>query len=223
MKSLTLISYVLCPYVQRISISLQEKGILFKRQDIDLSNKPDWFLELSPLGKVPVLVVEQSGQKHAVFESSVILEYLEDVYESPMLDSDPLIRAQERSWIEFGSSLLNDIAGFYNAPTDALLEEKSEKLAKGFRRVEEDLLTAPWFSEASFGLVDCVYAPVFRYFDVFDQIEDFKILESLDKTRQWRERLSHRDSVKDAVTENYPALLEDFLKRKPSALASRMA
>ena len=54
---LKLISHRLCPYVQRAVIALTEKGVPFERVDIDLSNKPDWFRALSPLGKTPVLLV----------------------------------------------------------------------------------------------------------------------------------------------------------------------
>ncbi len=64
-EKLKLISHKLCPYVQRAVISLKEKGVPFERIDIDLDNKPDWFLKISPLGKVPVL---QVGDK-VVFES----------------------------------------------------------------------------------------------------------------------------------------------------------
>ena len=71
--SLKLISHKLCPYVQRAVIALKEKGVPFERVDIDLANKPDWFLKVSPLGKTPVLLVGD----HAIFESAVILEYLE--------------------------------------------------------------------------------------------------------------------------------------------------
>jgi len=52
-----LISHKLCPYVQRAVIALTEKGVAFERIDVDLANKPDWFLRLSPLGKTPVLQV----------------------------------------------------------------------------------------------------------------------------------------------------------------------
>ena len=52
---LKLISHKLCPYVQRAVIALSEKGVAFERIDIDLANKPDWFLAISPLGKTPVL------------------------------------------------------------------------------------------------------------------------------------------------------------------------
>jgi glutathione S-transferase len=77
---LKLISHKLCPYVQRAVIALTEKGVPFERIDIDLANKPDWFLKISPLGKTPVLVV---GDK-AIFESAVILEYLEETQARPL-------------------------------------------------------------------------------------------------------------------------------------------
>src|SRR5216117_4076549 len=75
---LTLISHKLCPYVQRAVIALNEKGVAFERVDIDLANKPDWFLKISPLGKVPVLVVRSEDSEVALFESNVICEYIED-------------------------------------------------------------------------------------------------------------------------------------------------
>ena len=54
----TLISHHLCPYVQRAAIAMDEKGVPFDRINVDLASKPDWFRRLSPLGKVPLLKVE---------------------------------------------------------------------------------------------------------------------------------------------------------------------
>lgn len=69
---LTLISHALCPYVQRAVIALNEKNVPFERIDIDLRKKPTWFLAMSPLGKTPVLTVDNQP----IFESAVICEYL---------------------------------------------------------------------------------------------------------------------------------------------------
>src|SRR3954466_3048547 len=112
---LKLISYKLCPYVQRAVIALTEKGVAFERIDIDLADKPDWFLKISPLGKTPVLVVGQ----YAIFESAVILEYLEETQSGPPPPADPLARAEHPGWIEFGSAVLNDIEGVYAATDEA--------------------------------------------------------------------------------------------------------
>src|SRR5665647_61511 len=97
---LKLISHKLCPYVQRAVIALTEKGVPFERVDIDLADKPDWFLGISPLGKTPVLLVGEVP----IFESAVILEYLEETQPGPLHPADPLRRAEHRGWIEFGSA-----------------------------------------------------------------------------------------------------------------------
>ena len=88
---LALVSHKLCPYVQRAVIALSEKAVAFERIDIDLSRKPDWFKALSPLGKTPVLRV---GARE-VFESAVILEYLEETQPNPLHPKDALRRAEQ--------------------------------------------------------------------------------------------------------------------------------
>jgi glutathione S-transferase len=210
--ALKLISHKLCPYVQRAVIALSEKGVPFERIDIDLANKPDWFLKISPLGKTPVLLVGDT----AIFESAVILEYLEETEANPLHPADPLRRAEHRGWIEFGSVVLNDIAGFYTAPDEAAFAAKAVLLAQKFARLEARIVAAPWFDGPDFSLVDAVFGPVFRYFDVFDAIGEFGILAGKPKLERWRVSLAARASVRGAVSPDYPALLRDFLARRQS-------
>lgn len=212
---LRLISHKLCPYVQRAVIALTEKGVPFDRADIDLANKPDWFLALSPLGKTPVLQVVDV----AIFESAVILEYLEETEPKPLHPADPLRRAEHRGWIEFGSTVLNDIAGLYSAADEAAFEAKAVQLETRFARLEARVIAAPWFDGEGFSLVDAVFGPVFRYFDVFDDIGDFGILSQKEKLARWRQSLAQRASVRAAVSTEYPALLRDFLKRRNSCIS----
>jgi glutathione S-transferase len=215
MPKLKLISHKLCPYVQRAVIALTEKGVPFERIDIDLASKPDWFLKISPLGKTPVLLVNDT----AIFESAVILEYLEETQPNPLHLSDPLKRAERRGWIEFGSAVLNDIAGFYGAKDKATFDARIAALAEKFSRLEARLAAAPWFDGEKFSLVDAVFGPVFRYFDVFDGIGDFGILANKPKVAAWREALAARPSVAGAVSVDYPALLRDFIDRRNSYLS----
>src|SRR3954451_3030710 len=212
---LRLISHKLCPYVQRAVIALTEKGVAFERIDIDLAHKPDWFLQISPLGKTPVLLVGDT----AVFESAVILEYLEETQPKPLHPADPLRRAEHRAWIEFGSAVLNDIAGFYATPDEATFKARTSQLEQRFARLETRVAASPWFDGESFSLVDAVFGPVFRYFDVFDEIAHFGILNGKPKLARWREALSARPSVRSAVSADYPALLRDFIARRNSWLS----
>ena len=217
MTDLTLISHKLCPYVQRAVIALKEKGVPFERIDIDLVNKPDWFLAISPLGKTPVL---QVGDK-AIFESAVILEYLEETGPHPLHPADPLRRAEHRAWIEFGSAVLNDIAGLYSAKDEAAFAAKAAALAAKFVRLEGSLGPGPWF-DGDFSLVDAVFGPVFRYFDVLDRIGDFGILAGKRKVGAWRKALAARPSIRQAVGADYESRLERFLAQRNSHLSTLM-
>ena len=216
---LRLISHKLCPYVQRAVIALTEKGVAFERVDVDLADKPGWFLAISPLGRTPVLQVGDT----AIFESAVILEYLEETQTKPLHPSNPLRRAEHRGWIEFGSTVLSDIAGFYSAPDEVAFEAKATQLEARFARLEARVAAAPWFDGEDFSLVDAVFGPVFRYFDVFDEIGDFGILAGKPKLARWRGLLAARPSVRTAVSAEYPALLRDFLNRRNSWLSGLQA
>ena len=216
---LKLVSHKLCPYVQRAVIALTEKGVAFERIDIDLANKPDWFLKVSPLGKTPVLLVGDT----AIFESAVILEYLEETQAKPLHPADPLARAEHRGWIEFGSAVLNDIAGLYSAPDEAAFRAKVAQLESRFARLEARVVAAPWFDGEHFSMVDAVFAPVFRYFDLFDEVGEFGILRGRPKLARWRNSLAARPSVRTAVGADYPTLLRDFINRRNSWLSGLQA
>jgi glutathione S-transferase len=217
--SLKLISHKLCPYVQRAVIALTEKGVPFERIDIDLANKPDWFLKLSPLGKVPVLVVTTDEGEVALFESNVICEYIEETQAGLKLHPvDALKRAQHRAWMEFGSAILGDLWGLETATDPAAFENKRQALAAKFSRVEAALAEGPYFAGDAFSLVDAVFAPIFRYFDVFDELTELGIFNDLPTARAWRAELAKRPSVRTAVGADYPQLLRAFLVRHDAHL-----
>ena len=222
---LILVSHHLCPYVQRAAISLAEKGVPFERITIDLANKPDWFKAMSPLGKVPLLRVQHDGDETVIFESAVILEFLEETQPNPLHPADPYARARHRAWVEFGSATLNAIGRLYSAPTQGSLLAESEALWAMFDRLEAELAdgidrSGPWFAGERFSLVDAVYGPVFRYLDAFDRIGDFGILSGKPLVQAWRKALGERQSVKDAVAPDYPQRLDAFLLAKGSHLSA---
>jgi glutathione S-transferase len=218
MSNLTLISHEFCPFVQRAAIALEEKGVAFERITVDLANKPDWFLAISPLGKVPLLKVGDA----VIFESAVILEYLEETQPSPLHPADALQRAEHRSWMEFGSTILMDLWTFYTAVDEAAFQAKAKQLTEKFARLEQRLGEGPYFDGARFSLVDAVFGPVFRYFDSFDRIADFGILAGKPKLAAWRHALAQRPSIARAVSVDFPERLWAFLKTRESRLSARM-
>ena len=219
MRKLTLISHDLCPYVQRAVIALAEKDVAFDRLYVDLADKPDWFRAMSPLGKVPLLKVGDD----VIFESAVILEYLEETQPGPLHPADALERAEHRAWMEFGSSMLMDLWNFYVAADEATFEAKRTLLTEKFERLEQRLGEGPYFEGARFSLVDAVFGPVFRYFDTFDRIADFGMLAGKPKIAAWRHALAQRPSIARAVKPDYPERLWNFLQSRGSRLSALMA
>lgn len=218
---LKLISHALCPYVQRAVIALTEKGVPYERIDIDLRAKPKWFLAMSPLGKTPVL---QAGDD-AIFESAVICEYLEDTIAPALHPADPLIRARHRAWVEFASSMLNTIWQLYTARDADAYDRACNALSASIQQLEKTLAASdgPYFSGDNFSLVDAAFGPVFRYFDVLDEVIDAGLFDAAPKVRAWRDALAQRPSVRDAVSAEYPALLRDFVIGQGGVLGTRLA
>lgn len=218
MQHFELISNLLCPYTQRAAIQLAEKGLEARRTYIDLADKPHWFTQLSPLGKVPVLRVGDT----AVFETAVICEYIEEVAvgHAPLWPAHPLERAGHRAWAEFASAMIGDVFGFYMAPDEASFERKRAELAGRFGRLERQLAGAgPYFGGERFGLVDAAFAPVFRLLDSFDQVADFRLLQGLPATIAYRLELAARPSVRGAVVSDYGQVFLRYLAGRDSYMA----
>ncbi len=215
---LELVSHHLCPYVQRAVITLLEKEIPHERTYIDLANKPAWFSSASPLGKVPLLRIGDD----VLFESAVICEYLDEITPGSLYPADPFQKAKHRSWIEFGSTILNGIAGFYNAANQESFEQKRNEIADKFFWIEQSLGTSNYFSGETFSLIDGVYGTIFRYFDVFDRVGNFGVLANTPKINHWRQALQARPSIQNAVTQDYEPRLTAFLKQRQSYLATLM-
>jgi glutathione S-transferase len=207
MPRLELISHALCPYVQRAVIALTEKGVPFTRTVVDLAAKPDWFTAISPLGKVPLLRVDDA----VLFESAVICDYLDETVEPGLHPADPLERARHRAWIEFASAVLGDIWRLYTAPDLPAFEARQADLKLRFGQIEAVLGDGPNFAGQDFSLVDAAFGPVFRYFDVFEGFADLTVFEDLPKVLAWRRALAARTSVRAAVSPDYPDRLRSFV------------
>ena len=92
--NLELVSFNVCSFVQRSIITLNHKNCDYTITFIDLSDPPDWFLEISPLGRVPLLKVDDTEM---LFESAVINEFIDDITPGTLKPSDPLTLAKNRA------------------------------------------------------------------------------------------------------------------------------
>lgn len=224
MPALTLISHPLCPFVQRAAIVLLEKQVPFERIDIDLNDKPAWFLAISPSGKVPVLQIQKADDSTEVlFESMAICEYLQETQPGPSLyPNDPLARAKHRAWVEFGTATLGEAWGYLNAKDDVAASVKATALKDKLIQLEKVLSTGPYFDGATFGMVDAVFAPILRYFDILEKDIGELLFSDFPQVNVWRNKLSMRASVMAAVPADYPARFRAHLRHQNALLVDKV-
>ncbi len=213
---LELISFKVCPFVQRSVIALHEKQVDFKLTHIMPSDQPDWFKEISPLGKVPVLKVGDNP----VFESAVILEYLDEVYAPQLHPNDPLEKATHRSWMEYCSDLVMTQFKMLTSKDKDGFEENRDKLKQGLQRLDTVVAeTTPFFAGEDFTLVDTVYAPLFMRLKIVEEIQPLG-LDISPRLQTWADALLARETVKNSVVDDFEAVFKGFLKSQESYLLS---
>jgi glutathione S-transferase len=189
-----LVSFDVCPYVQRSVITLQEKGVPYEIEYINLNNKPEWFMQLSPLGKVPILIIEDT----VIFESATINEYLDEIAPGRKLQpSDPLQRAHNRAWIEFTSTVLVTRNQMQHAKTEQETRRLAAIVNGQLARLEEQIDNGPFFNGNDFSLVDAAAAPLFqRLAWLLELAPDLGVFNDLPKVTAWSAALLQRESVK---------------------------
>ncbi|HED33975.1 MAG TPA: glutathione S-transferase family protein [Gammaproteobacteria bacterium] len=205
--SLELISFKICPFVQRSAIALNEKGVDYKTRYIDLEEPAAWFTEISPLGKVPVLKTD-SG---AIFESMVIAEYLDEVYEPRLHPEDPMEKARHRSWIEYASEVTMKQFSLFMSSGGKLFETRKGELS-GLLDVLIGQLSddGPMFSGEDFRLVDAAFAPVFMRLELVGKFFDHGLYERDSRLGQWSKALMDRESVKKSVSDDFERAFLDY-------------
>ena len=187
-----LVSFKICPFVQRAAIALEEKGLGYDLRYIDLANKPDWFLEVSPRGKVPVLCVGGTP----VFESAAIAEYIDDVGPGARLHpEDPLTRAQHRGAIELVSAALVDQFRLGRAGDEEAARNCAAALGKTLDALDQRRV-GPFFEGSRFSLVDAAAAPLLQRVGWQDEsAPHLGLLGPRPRLRAWRDALFERPSV----------------------------
>ena len=212
MSKLTLISFNLCPYVQRSCITLIEKGVPYDIEYVDLYDKPDWFQQISPLGNVPILKVDDK----VLFESAVITEYLDEIAEPRMHPEEPLERAYHRAWIELISAGLVNTYNLMVAKDEDAARAAANSVREKLARLAAQLGEGPYFSGAHFSLVDAAAAPMFQRLQWCENIRSLQIFDGHPKLATWRDTLLARPSVQNSVLPNIEDIFVEYLRGKRS-------
>ena len=197
---LKVISFTICPFVQRITAMLEAKQAPYEVDFISLSDKPQWFLDISPNGQVPVLVTE-SGT--ALFESDAIAEYLEEAYPALQPDLSAEQKALNRAW-SYLSSKQYLVQCSAQASKDAdTLKERTAKLATAFAKVENVLGDFRFFNSGSLSMVDLAWLPVLHRAHIMREHTGYDFLAGYPKTKAWQAALMETGLAEKTVSEDF--------------------
>ncbi len=215
MSKLKLVTAKFSPYGHRVEMTLIEKNIPYEKIDIDLANRPDWFVKESPIGKVPILYIDDK----ILFESMVICEYLEESFSDlPLHPKDLIIKANHRSWMEFSSGILATTFAMIFANNQEQFDLKKADLISKIDILDKNLKFAPYFDGEKFSLIDICMASVFKPLTYIDNKFTLEIFDLYKTTSRYAESLVTRGSLQKVLPNNYDEIFHSFLERKKSHL-----
>lgn len=214
MPSFQLISAYVCPFVQRSAITLNIKGVAYETRYVDLADKPAWFLELSPTGKVPVLIVTDKGREIVLFESAVINEYLDEITEGSLLPDDPLIRARHRAMIELASACIGDSYRMGVAATEEDSRSAAATLRAKLERFETELV-GPLFCGSELSLVDTAAIPMLQRSAWTNEIRPtLDVFAGFPRVQAWLAAAEAIEAVRDSTVADIRERYRDFLAKR---------
>lgn len=203
---LEVISFKICPFVQRVTALLAAKNIPYEIEYISLKDKPAWFLELSPNGQVPILVTED-GQP--LFESDSIVEYLDEVY-PPLEQRTPEQRAVDRAWSYQAVKHYLVQCSTQRSPDAQTFDTRAKKLQEAFARAQKQLGDGPFFNGEHMGNVDIAWLPLLHRASLVQAHSGYDFLASFPKVKAWQTTMLETGLAKRSVAEDFDAAFSAF-------------
>ncbi|XP_045812851.1 probable glutathione S-transferase [Trifolium pratense] len=208
------------PFVTRVDIALNLKGVQYKYEEEKLGEFSDALIKYNPVyKKVPVLVHNDKP----ISESLVILEYIDETWkQNPILPSDPYKRALARFWSKF----IDDKC--LNAARKVAFSLDEKEREEGFKELEvafqflEDELKDKFFGGEDIGLVDITGVFIAFWVPIMQEVIGLKLLtiEKFPKLYKWSQDFNNHQIVKETLP-NRETQLAYFKARYESLFASK--
>lgn len=215
MAKIKLVTSKFSPYCYRVEMALIEKNLPYEKEVIDLQNRPEQFAKDSPLGKVPLIYIDDK----ILFESVVICEYLEELFpENPLQPQDAYSKAWHRAWMEFSNGILATSFGVIWAQNQEEFDLKKAELISKLAILDKQLKSTPYFDGEKFSLLDICLASVFKPLAFIDRQFALGILDSNQNVATYALSIVARESLNKALPADYEELFKSYLERKKSHL-----
>lgn len=202
------ISFKICPFVQRVTAALAAKNIPYEIEYISLKDKPQWFLDISPNGQVPVLIAENGTP---LFESDAIIEYIADEFgpiEEKVTNEQ---RALDRAWSYLATKHYLVQCSTMGSKDKATFEERAKKIVAAFSKVEQQLSgNTQFFKSNNLSNVDIAWLTLLHRADIIKRHTGYDFLCGMPKAQAWQSAVLSSGLLEQTVSSDFETLFTDF-------------
>ncbi|CAK4032074.1 related to glutathione-S-transferase [Lecanosticta acicola] len=215
-----------CPFVHRVWISLELKGLDYQYIEVDVYRKPKLLLDINPRGLVPAL---RHGGDWGCYESTVLMEYLEDLHQGrALLPQDPKLRASSRLWSDHINRHI--IPNFYKYLQAQRAEDQirfagdlKEQISKAVDAADPE---GPFFLGAEMSFVDVQLAPwIVRLEKVLKPYRGWPDPEPGSRWEKWVRAVEQSEPVRKTTSDDglYLDSYERYAENRPNTSQVREA
>lgn len=203
-----IVSFKICPFVQRVTAALEAKKIPYEIEYINLNNKPQWFLDVSPNGQVPIMITTNGV---TLFESDAIIEYIDDEYGPLEQGVTNEQRALDRAWSYLGSKNYLTQCGTMSSKDKATFEQRTDKLQTAFHKVEKQLSgQSKFFKSDTLSNIDIAWLPLLHRAAIVKAHSGFDFLCGLPKAQAWQQAVLATGLADKSIAADFNEKFSDF-------------
>ncbi|MEM7541256.1 MAG: glutathione S-transferase family protein [Pseudomonadota bacterium] len=207
-----LISFTICPFLQRVTAVLAAKNAIWESIYIDrgekpICDKPEWFIAMSPHGQAPILITEDG---RSIFESDPISEYVDEAIGEPISACDPVKKAQDRAWNALANKVLSSQCAALRSASKSMLETKLDELGVDLEKIQNRIQGEPYVDGETIGMIDLAWLPILHRFDIVERHTAFDILSEFPQLKRWQRALLATGIAEKSVAENFEQRFSAF-------------
>ncbi len=211
-ESIELFLFAICPFAQRVHMSLIHSELPFEKKILDPENIPDDFSLISPLGNVPVLRVNKT---EFIFESAVINDYIAQISPIKMEPEDEIKRAKMRSWSEYSTSCMGMMIQVLKSEDEVTFKQNNIMLVDKFQVISKQIENnGPFFYGDLYTSIDSSYAPLFFRMQTLNNLFKLFSLAGLpENVAQWMQALLHSYALKKSIIGDFPDIYRKYISK----------
>ena len=212
-STVRVISFKICPFVQRVTAALEARSVPNSVEFINLKDKPQWFLDISPTGQVPVVVTADT--KTPLFESDAIVEYIDEKY-GPLEKGLTLEQmALDRAWSYQAAKHYLVQCSTMRSSDDGILKERSAKLSKAFEKAEKHLTAinpngALFKDNEQLSNVDIAWLPLLHRAAIIKKHSKYDFLSDFPRVQKWQDAMLKTGLADKSVSEDFEEAFGGF-------------